>query len=68
MKISIFLERKNKKLDLAVKKGDNLSSIMKRLNINPVAYISTVNGELVTEDYLLKDNDKVEIFSVVSGG
>ena len=68
MKITVFLERENKKLSLSIKQGDTISSIMKKLKINPVAYVSTVNDEIVTEEYSLKENDKVEILSVVSGG
>ncbi|HLD15909.1 MAG TPA: MoaD/ThiS family protein [Candidatus Nanoarchaeia archaeon] len=68
MKISVFLERENKKQRMEIKKGDTISSLMKKLKINPVSYISTVNDEVVTEEHVLKDRDKVEILSVVSGG
>ena len=68
MKVSVFLEREGKNQSIKIKKGDTIASLMKKLKINPVSYVSTVNDEVVTEEYNLKDKDKIEILSVVSGG
>ncbi len=38
------------------------------LGLNPETVLFVVNGQLVTEDYHLNDDDVVEVVSVVSGG
>ena len=68
MKAEIFLERENKKKTITFNKEDSIKTILKKLKINPSTIVVSVNNEIVTEDYILQDKDKVELLSVVSGG
>ena len=55
-------------LILDLDKGVTLAKLLEKIRENPVAVVVARNGEIVTEDYVLKEGDKVKIFSVVSGG
>ncbi len=68
MKLKVFVEREKKHISLDIKKGATISEVLKKLNLNPVAVVTTVNNEVVTENYKIKGNKKIEIHSVVSGG
>ncbi len=68
MKISVFIERQNKRLSVNVDKMTTIDELLKKLKVNPVAVVTTVNNEVVTEGYKIKGNEKIEIHSVVSGG
>ncbi|MCX7831555.1 MAG: MoaD/ThiS family protein [Actinobacteria bacterium] len=45
-----------------------VKEILEKLGINPNSVIVTVEDELVAEDYVLKNGDKVKIIDVISGG
>jgi sulfur carrier protein ThiS len=45
-----------------------LIDALKKSNILPESVIATRNGELLTEDEILKDGDEVVLVSVISGG
>ena len=62
-----FIERQNKWIDLRIKEL-KVSDILKKLSINPAAVIVARNNELVTEDEIIKNSEKIRILSVVSGG
>lgn len=42
--------------------------LLEKLNINPETIVLTRNDELIVEDELLENTDKIKIISVVSGG
>ena len=42
--------------------------LLEQLEINPEEVLITRNGEIVTLEEELKDDDNIEILSVVSGG
>tara|TARA_Y100000310_G_scaffold146139_1_gene145498 strand:- start:7227 stop:7421 length:195 start_codon:yes stop_codon:yes gene_type:complete len=42
--------------------------LLQQLNVNPETVLVVKNEEVITEDVLLKDDDVVELLSVVSGG
>lgn len=65
MKISVFVERSNVKKDLDV---ESLSEVFSELKVNPDTVIIALNGKLVTKSAVIKDGDKVELLSVISGG
>jgi len=48
--------------------GKTVQDLLKQLNINPETIIILKNNTIITEDELLKNNDKLEFLSVVSGG
>ena len=48
--------------------GKTVQDLLKQLNINPETIIILKNNTIITEDELLKNNDKLEFLSVVSCG
>ena len=67
MKINVFIEKENKNKTINTNKS-KISDLLKELNINPTTVIITKDNEVITEDTNLKNKDKIEILSVVSGG
>ena len=67
MNITVFRERENiiKKVSL---KGRTVKDLLQQLNLNTEAVIVVKNNEVITEDEILKDKDKLELLSVISGG
>ncbi len=51
-----------------VKPGATARDALRKLNIEPESVLVVINGELTTDDVILKDNDKVKLVAVVSGG
>ena len=45
-----------------------LSKFLKKKGISPQAVLAVRNGQLITEDEMLRDGDVVELISVISGG
>jgi sulfur carrier protein ThiS len=41
---------------------------IKKVGLDPEAVLVVRNGELVTDDTLLKDEDEIRLIAVVSGG
>ncbi|HLD04403.1 MAG TPA: MoaD/ThiS family protein [Candidatus Nanoarchaeia archaeon] len=64
--MKIYLEQQNKKLNK--KFNGSAKKLLGELRISASAVLIIKNGELVTEDELLKDKDDVKLLSVVSGG
>ena len=63
--IKIRLKGEIKELDL---KRVKLERLLNLLGINPEDVLVIKSGKLITEDYMLKDGDEIEIFEVVSQG
>ena len=61
----VHLEKENKTLNVQAK---TIAELLKKLELNPTIYLVTVNNELVTEQYKIKNTDKINILPVVSGG
>jgi len=53
---------------LYIDPGETLREVANRLGIKTVEYIPTVNGEVVTWDYKVSEEDKVKLIPVISGG
>ena len=68
MKIKIFIERTNVKMEIDITNNSKVADLLKSLKINHTSVIVARNDELITEDIELKDNDDVKILSVISGG
>jgi sulfur carrier protein ThiS len=60
------IEFRNKKWDL--KAGITARDAIRKIGIDPEAVLVVVNGKLTTDDVILKENDKVKLVAVVSGG
>jgi sulfur carrier protein len=45
-----------------------VDQLLRKLNLNPESHLVVVNGELVTGDRHISEEDTVEIVSAISGG
>jgi sulfur carrier protein len=57
-----------RKQEFEVRPGMALVDALKKVNILPETVIATRNGEVITEDEILKDGDVVKLVAVISGG
>ena len=57
---------RNKKYE--VKAGSTLHAALKKLEILPESVLCTRDGELVTEDTILRQGETIKLVSVISGG
>ena len=51
-----------------VKPGMTLLDALKKSNIVPDSVIATRNGEMITDDEVLRNGDVVKLIAVISGG
>ena len=51
-----------------VKHGMTIRKALQKLNIEPDSVLATRNGELLTDDEILKENDVIKLVPVISGG
>ncbi len=65
MKIKVFDEKSKQNVEI---EANTIKEISKKLNISLGEVIIVKNGELVTENTTLKDQDELKFLSVVSGG
>lgn len=65
--MEIYIERINQKIYKNITRV-SVKELLKELNINLEEVLVTKNDELVDEDEILENNDKVKIISVISGG
>ena len=45
-----------------------LSKSLKKMGVSPQAVLAVRNGQLITEDEMLRDGDVLKLISVISGG
>ena len=48
--------------------GKTVRELLKQIQINPETFLVIRNNEVLTEEEELKDKDKLELLSVISGG
>jgi len=51
-----------------IKHGMTIRKALQKLNIEPDSVLATRNGELITDDEILTDNDVIKLVPVISGG
>ncbi|MBI3162750.1 MAG: MoaD/ThiS family protein [Chloroflexi bacterium] len=51
-----------------VKPGMALADALKKNNIVPESVIATRNGEMITDDEILRAGDVIQLIAVISGG
>lgn len=51
-----------------VKAGMTIRSALVKVGIEPNSVLATRDGELVTDDELLIEGDKIKLIAVISGG
>ncbi len=54
--------------EFEVRPGMSLLDALKKNNIVPESVIATRDGEMITEDEILKDGDIIKLIAVISGG
>jgi len=67
MKIKINYRGKEKVLDIKKEKITAID-ILRELDLSPEHAFVAVNGELVSEDYIIKTDDKIKVINAISGG
>ena len=65
--MKIYVESRDFKKNLSFG-GKTVRQLMKALKLNSENFVISRNGEIVLEDGVLKDGDKVKLFPVISGG
>ncbi len=57
-----------RKQQYEVKHGMTIRKALQKLDIEPDSVLATRNGELLTDDEILKENDVIKLVPVISGG
>ncbi len=68
MKVTVFFDRENKEKTVELERNMIVKDLLAKMNINPVTVIVSRDDNIITEDEQLKENDKIKMFSVISGG
>ena len=64
--MKIFLEKENK--EISIRFSGKVKELLKVLKINSEDVLAVKDGELLDENDKIKDNERIELLSVVSGG
>ena len=64
--MKIIMKRENETKELTGNK--RVKAILRELDINPESVLVIKDGETLTPDTIIKDDEEIEILSVVSGG
>lgn len=59
---------KKRAQEFSIKPGVTLLNALSQLGILPEMVLATRNGEMITEDEVLKDGDTIILIEVISGG
>jgi len=54
--------------EFEVRHGMTLRHALAQINVSPESVLATRDGELITDDELLQDDDSIKLISVISGG
>lgn len=67
MYIEIYNEREQttEKINFT---GTKVKDLLNQLKLNPESFLVVRNSEVITEEDVLQDQDKIELLSVISGG
>ncbi len=64
--MSVILEVRDKKYE--VEPGLKVGQAIHKIGLLPETYLATRDGEMITEDVVLKEGDQVRLIAVISGG
>lgn len=51
-----------------VKPGMTLLDALKKINVTPESVIATRDGEMITDDEIVRSGDAIKLIAVISGG
>ena len=54
--------------EFEIKHGMTVRKALQNLNIEPDSVLATRDGELITDDEIVKEYDVIKLISVISGG
>jgi sulfur carrier protein len=54
--------------EFEVRPGITLQKALKKIGVNPETVLATRDGELITEDEILREGEMVKLVAVISGG
>ena len=54
--------------EFEIKHGMTVRKALQKLNIEPDSVLATRDGELITDDEIVKEYDVIKLISVISGG
>jgi sulfur carrier protein ThiS len=57
-----------RKHEYAIKHGMTIRIALQKIGFEPDSVLATRNGELVTDDEIIKENDVIKLVPVISGG
>ncbi len=57
-----------RKKEIPVDAGKPLAKIMKGKKLNPQSYLAVRNGVMITEDEIVRPDDRIQLVPVISGG
>jgi len=57
-----------RKQEFEVKHGMTVRRALQKLGIEPDSVLATLNGELITDDEIIKENVVIKLIPVISGG
>lgn len=64
--MKVFIEKENKNVELVF--SGTGKELCEKINIELETVLIVRNGEIITEDISLNDDDSIELLSVISGG
>ncbi len=57
-----------RKHEYEIKHGSTVRTALQKLGLEPDSVLATRDGELVTDDEIIKENDVIKLVPVISGG
>jgi sulfur carrier protein ThiS len=64
--MSAILEVREKTYE--VEPGISIRKALQKIGLTPGSYLAVRNGEMVPEDTILKNDDRIKLVAVISGG
>jgi len=55
-------------LEYEVRPGMTLQHALEKINVQPEAVIAVRDGEMITDDVILREGDEIRLVAVISGG
>jgi sulfur carrier protein ThiS len=57
-----------RKQELEIKSGMTVRAALQKLGLEPDSVLATRDGQLLTDDEIVKENDVIKLVPVISGG
>jgi sulfur carrier protein len=54
--------------EFEIKHGTTLRMALMKINVEPETVLAIRNGELITDDEIIRENDVIKLVAVISGG